>query len=320
MSATSAQSTSDAAFAEILKRYTAGGLGGELAFADAFFSFCRRSTALLSNNASVEQIQGMALRQVELARKERAEKQSSATAKPAAATASASATASSTPTFAPPQSVPVSTPGTAPPESLSMNLSGDAIPSVDADASTSTSTSKGLLPVNNGAVTARYSWTQTLSDVTATLPPFPASVSSKQLSVQLSSQRLSVAHKASGETLVDAPLHAAILVDDSTWTLETDSSSGQRVLTVYLRKQNGMEWWSRLCEGDEAVDVTKIQPENSQLSDLDGDTRQTVEKMMVDQRQKAMGLPTSEEQKKQDALRRFMELHPEMDFSQAKMM
>ena len=165
-------------------------------------------------------------------------------------------------------------------------------------------------PEGNGGVTDKYVWTQTLSEVTVNVP-LPAGTKAKMLSVDIQNKRLKVAVKG-GEVLVDGDFHKRVITDDSIWTLEDGN------LVVTLTKDNKMEWWKCVCEGDPEINTQKVQPENSKLSDLDGETRQTVEKMMFDQRQKQMGLPSSDEMQKQEMLQKFMKAHPEMDFSNAK--
>ncbi|KAK3301027.1 HSP20-like chaperone [Chaetomium fimeti] len=160
-----------------------------------------------------------------------------------------------------------------------------------------------------------YKWTQTIGDVDITIT-VPGNLKGRDLVVDIKKESISAGIKGQ-EPIIQGTLPHAIRTDDSTWTL-TAAPDNNKVVEIHLDKVNKMEWWAHVVTGAPRIDVSRIVPENSSLSDLDGETRGMVEKMMFDQRQKEAGLPTSDEQKKADMLKKFQAQHPEMDFSNAK--
>ena len=166
----------------------------------------------------------------------------------------------------------------------------------------------------NGADFPTYSWTQSLNEAIIT-SPVPSGTKGKMCDVAISRNHLKAGIKGASTPILSGDLPFPVKTDESFWNLVDGKS-----LEITLAKVDEMQWWKAVIVGEPEIDASKVEPEASKLSDLDGDMRATVEKMMFDQRQKALGLPTSEETAKQEAYQKFIDAHPEMDFSDAKFM
>ena len=88
------------------------------------------------------------------------------------------------------------------------------------------------------------------------------------LQVDIGNTTLKVSLKGQAEPLVQGTFHKRVHLDDTLWAIDDGS------LVLDICKDNKMEWWKCVLQGDPEINTQKVQPENSKLGDLDGETRQ----------------------------------------------
>ena len=147
----------------------------------------------------------------------------------------------------------------------------------------------------NGGVTDRYVWSQTLSELTLEIP-LGNGVSPQDLNVSLKSDGFSLSVKE--EILVSGEFPHRISVPESMWNV--DKATGR--MFVFMEKTQN-RWWSSMFVGDSEIDTSKVHS-SKRLDEMDESTQASVRKIIFDQAQKAKGLPSSDEIKMQEILKK----------------
>ena len=143
-------------------------------------------------------------------------------------------------------------------------------------------------------------WTQTLEEATI-LISMPENVKGKDLIVKITPTHCTVQIKGQPALIDNKEWPEQINADDTIWTLEPTPEG--KIMRIAIQKwTNRSGWWDCAIKGDAKINTQKIQPETSKISDLDGEMKGQVEKMMFDMRQKQMGLPSSDDLQKQDKM------------------
>jgi len=166
-------------------------------------------------------------------------------------------------------------------------------------------------PPGNGGTTDKYVWTQTKAALEVFVEVRPG-MKAKQLVCDIGVSTLKVGVK--GEPLIiDGKFHSKVRPDDSTWSLVDN-----KVIHIILEKYDGERLWNCVVQGDPTIDTKKCVLENSHVNDIKCDeSRQIVEKMIHEGREKMRGKAKPEEEQLPDPLAKLKAQYPDRDFSKA---
>uniref|UniRef100_A0A8C9KUL5 NudC domain-containing protein 3 n=1 Tax=Panthera tigris altaica TaxID=74533 RepID=A0A8C9KUL5_PANTA len=151
----------------------------------------------------------------------------------------------------------------------------------------------------NGAVRENYTWSQDYTDLELKVPVPKHVVKGRQVSVALSSSsiRVAVLEEAGEHVLMEGKFTHKVNTESSLWSLEP----GKCVL-VSLNKV-GEYWWSAVLEGEEHIDIDKINKERS-MATVDEEEHAVLDRLTFDYHQKLQGKPQSHELKVHEMLKK----------------
>uniref|UniRef100_A0A1I8FV55 CS domain-containing protein n=1 Tax=Macrostomum lignano TaxID=282301 RepID=A0A1I8FV55_9PLAT len=156
----------------------------------------------------------------------------------------------------------------------------------------------------NGAARDGYSWSQSITELDIRVN-VDRSLASKGSDVRVNVGRksLRVDCRSGGgardfSTVLDRQLSHEVRAEEAVWSLVPSDG----VVQISLEKVQE-RWWDCCFTGEEKINTREIDCSRP-MSDLDEEAQAKIDQMMFDQRQKQMGLPTSEEAKTLDLLRK----------------
>jgi len=141
---------------------------------------------------------------------------------------------------------------------------------------------KGLKPnKNNGYDFENYVWTQEAKGLSLNIP-ISESTKRKDINIIFNPNKISIT--INGHTFLEGELFSLIKTENSMWLIDTENK--KRELIVELDKKKFDEWWPSVLKGDPEIDLSLVRPPNANISDLDQETRATIDKMMFEQQEK----------------------------------
>ncbi|XP_042329894.1 nudC domain-containing protein 3 [Sceloporus undulatus] len=151
----------------------------------------------------------------------------------------------------------------------------------------------------NGAVRENYAWSQDYSDLEIKVPVPKHILKGRQVSVDIgtSSIRVAVLEESGSRVLMEGTLTHKINTESSVWSLEPG-----KCILINLTKV-GEYWWSAILEGEEQIDIDKINKERS-MATVDEEEHAVLDRLSFDYHQKLQGKPQSHEMKVHEMLKK----------------